>query len=58
MVDEVEYMLMVDSAVQVLDRMCPLPWLSKSERRKSDKILAELLWQLALTVYRSRDAIA
>ncbi len=32
MVDEVEYMLMVDSAVQVLDRMCPLPWLSKSER--------------------------
>jgi hypothetical protein len=59
MVDEVEYMLMVDSAVQVLDRMCPLPWLSKSESEgKSDKILAELLWQLALTVYRSRDAIA
>jgi len=59
MVDEVEYMLMVDSAVQVLDRMCPLPCLSKSESGgKSDKILAELSWQLALTVYRSRDAIA
>jgi hypothetical protein len=61
MADEVEYMLMVDSAVQVLYRMCPLPWLSKSEEGKwgkSDKILAELLWQLALTVYRSRDAIA